>query len=466
MTAQPLPDDPADWPDDAHELLGVPPQADRNELRRAYTCLLRIYKPEHAPEAFRRLRQAYEQALVWADYQARYRVEPEPSPEHDMPVATPLPRPNAIPTRSVEEQASEAWSAWQDDPEGAWRRLLGLHERHPQNQDVYARLYWLLKLRPELDAGNSPGDWLARGLLARDGAIGPLRELYRRELLARPGEALSERSTQLLQAQHDAGRLLDLAGMRWRAAARLEQFDTIHQDLEALRPRWERADPDTWLRLLLAAVDELAWWPEAGMVSLFDAYCGEINRLETIKVAQFDALARLDLLRDLSVNFHRLSGASHVRRELRELVARSWTTSSWELEGETIRIVAPLARQPNQLLAHFDGLHALCPGLLAQLGGLLEQAAMSRGTEADWSAEVRDQLVRDMVDQLDWQDYNRFRARLVQFCVEELVSPELAAQTLQADESYGLNSGKHLADAILTDWPLRYVYQAHKLLLG
>lgn len=471
MTAHPLPDDPADWPDDAYELLGVPPQADRSELRRAYTRLIRVFKPEHAPEAFRRLRQAYEQALVWADVHARFRSEPEDERQQAPAVeeSPPTPhhhRPDTKPTRSVEEEVSEAWSRWQDDPAAACRQLLALHERHPQHQDVYLRLYWLLKLRPQLDAQGSPGDWITRGLLA-SGAAGPLRELYRRELLERPGEALSERSTKLLHCQQDAGRLLDLAAMRWRAAARLRQFDTIGQDVEELRPRWERGDPDTWLRMLLAAVDELAWFPQAGMVTLFDVYSQEIDRLQTVTVAKFDSLARFDLLRDLSVNFHRMTSASHVRRELRELVAGSWTMSPWELQGETIRILAPLARQPNQLLAHFDSLQALCSGLLAQLGGLLNHAAaMRRGPDADWPAEVLDQLVRDMVDNLDWQDYPRFRSKLVQFCAEDLVSPELAAQTLQAHDSYWLSSEKHLAQAILNDWPLRYVYQAHRLLIG
>ena len=71
-----------------------------------------------------------------------------------------------------------------------------------------------------------------------------------------------------------------------------------------------------------------------------------------------------------------------------------------------------------------------------------------------------------MVDNLDWQDFSRLRSKLVQFCGEELISPEAAARTLEADQHYWINSGKHLADAILTDWPLRYVYQAHKPLMG
>ena len=64
MTEHHLPDDLARWPEDPYEVLGVERPSDRSELRRAYTRLIRVFKPERAPEAFRRLRQAYEQTLA------------------------------------------------------------------------------------------------------------------------------------------------------------------------------------------------------------------------------------------------------------------------------------------------------------------------------------------------------------------------------------------------------------------
>ena len=63
-----LPDDPARWPADPHELLGVPRDVNPRDLRRAYTKLIRAYKPEQFPEQFRRIRAAYEAALRLAEF--------------------------------------------------------------------------------------------------------------------------------------------------------------------------------------------------------------------------------------------------------------------------------------------------------------------------------------------------------------------------------------------------------------
>jgi hypothetical protein len=63
-----LPDDPARWPTDPHELLGVPRNVGPLDLRRAYTRLIRTYKPEQFPEQFRHIRAAYESALRLAEF--------------------------------------------------------------------------------------------------------------------------------------------------------------------------------------------------------------------------------------------------------------------------------------------------------------------------------------------------------------------------------------------------------------
>lgn len=462
MTDRPLPDDPEDWPSDAHELLGVSHQADRNEVRRAYTRLVRIYKPEHEPEAFRLLRQAYEQALSWSEFNSRFAT---PEPVNESPQEPAASCSAAHPRRSVEELADEAWEQWQTDPAVVYRRLVELNERHPPCQDAYLRLYWALKLRPKLDAQTLPCEWVTRGLLAC-GASGPLRELYRRELLERPGEAISERSTQLVRSQSNPGTLVDLLIVRWRAAARLRQHQVIGQDLEALRPHWESADGETWLRLLLAALDELAWRVEAAEGSSFEQYGNEVNRMATLKPSQFDVLARFDMLRDLSLNFRRLDDFSNLSPELRELIARSWTVQPWELNVDAMRILADLARQPRELLDAFDQLQELSPGLLAQLGLLLDYAESSRErADPDWPAEELSRIVLELVDLSSWQEYHLFRSKLVQFCTEELVAPERAAQILQQQDRFWLNAERHLGQAVLEDWPLRYVYQAHRLLV-
>ena len=55
-----LPNDIGRWPKDPFKLLGVPFDVTPRDLKRAYTRRIRTYKPEHAPEEFRRIREAYD----------------------------------------------------------------------------------------------------------------------------------------------------------------------------------------------------------------------------------------------------------------------------------------------------------------------------------------------------------------------------------------------------------------------
>jgi len=65
--APPLPDS-----NDPFEVLGVSPDVDQVALRRAYVRLIRIHRPDRDPQAFARVRSAYEAAqrmLAWRSYQ-------------------------------------------------------------------------------------------------------------------------------------------------------------------------------------------------------------------------------------------------------------------------------------------------------------------------------------------------------------------------------------------------------------
>lgn len=45
------------------EILGIPPDADKNQIKRAYSKLIKENRPDDAPEAFQLIRDAYEQML-------------------------------------------------------------------------------------------------------------------------------------------------------------------------------------------------------------------------------------------------------------------------------------------------------------------------------------------------------------------------------------------------------------------
>ena len=84
MNQSPLPEDFSQWPENPHELLGVKLGCTLKDLKRNYSRLIRYYKPEHHPEAFRRIRIAYEQVQGYLEYFASY--EPVSKSEHEATV--------------------------------------------------------------------------------------------------------------------------------------------------------------------------------------------------------------------------------------------------------------------------------------------------------------------------------------------------------------------------------------------
>ena len=63
MTEQ-LTDNTDEWPVGPFELLGIPRTAERAEIRRAYSVLIRRFRPETHPKQFQRVREAFEAVLV------------------------------------------------------------------------------------------------------------------------------------------------------------------------------------------------------------------------------------------------------------------------------------------------------------------------------------------------------------------------------------------------------------------
>ena len=86
--------------EDCWEVLGVAPGADERSIRRQYARLLKVHRPDEDPEAFQRLREAYEQALA----QTRWELD---EPDFDAPPQQDAPAPVVQPTEPLIEAAPD-----------------------------------------------------------------------------------------------------------------------------------------------------------------------------------------------------------------------------------------------------------------------------------------------------------------------------------------------------------------------
>ncbi len=62
--------------DDPYQILGITEKSNKVEIKKAYIKLIKTYKPETHPEEFKKIRQAYEDALDWSEY-ASYQDDDE-----------------------------------------------------------------------------------------------------------------------------------------------------------------------------------------------------------------------------------------------------------------------------------------------------------------------------------------------------------------------------------------------------
>jgi hypothetical protein len=460
-----LPDDLKQWPSDPYRLLGVRPGAAADELRRAYVRLIRRFKPEQHPEHFRRIRDAYEaiQALAawWPPAQAEPDLLPPPTPMPEPDEETPLP--THAGRRSDDDELASAWElACCGDEASAYQRLRRMHERQPHHAGTCARLYWLLSLWPQLDAGRQPCDWLARGL--RAGEDGSLRELYRRELAVSPAEALSPRCRQVLEGSFRPGLLLDLVECRWRAARGTRQpAQVIGDDLHALRERLRGQDEDSWLRLLLLAARQLTWCEGEAAAGLAQRCREELEQLAPVEGAMRHELDLLDHLSELAAGWWALRQGPEPPTDLLLLLGSTWERPWAEMRPRLLRFLEAVADAPQSHLVLFDQVRQVAPAVLTQFGNLLAELQAGLFLPPGPPADELKAPLRELLALSDWSDYEAFRLRLLRFCLEEAFSPEAVAEALWERTTYVFTNGQTLAQVVLDDYALRYVWLAHRL---
>lgn len=487
MSERSLPDDPAHWPNDPNELLGVSFGVTPRELRRAYHRLIRIYKPEQFPEQFRRIREAYEYLLRIVEWCAPRAESPaaaqseetqlasvpkEPAAKEEIPLAT---------ERPPRDELDELWdAAIAGRPAGAYEYLAQRIQQQAGKVEFYQRLYWLRTLWPDLDARRAPADWLVEGLLTT-GLAGPLRELYREEVTDHPAEALSERYERLLDAPITAALLADLIEWRFRAAMQLQRGDILNADLPKLGRRFGIGEEQVWLRLVFALADRAAWTTDAEGQRQWAGCRAEIARHEHMASQMPYFFDRFDLLLEASRERRRLSQRKGVlaavwramntdfddifsvlfRRRvpalLVHLIGSSWSRPLAEFRGPLLAVLEAMAGAPQQWLKTLELARKRAPATLALFGELLDRLEQGQsGAEMRADGDNLTELALAFVSRLNVVKYQKERERLLLFFIRENIAPEAVAEAASGAWER----------ALMDDWPLRYVCRACRLFWG
>jgi hypothetical protein len=462
MSASHLPDDLSDWPKDPYAILGVPFGIDPRDLRRAYTQLIRSYKPEHYPEHFRRIREAYETVLRQVTGFGRSATwSPARSASSPAEEVSPPPRRQPDLMEQLQLQWERASRGLESD---AYRSLRDLYEQYPTSAELCLRLYWLLRIVPEVDARRTPCDWLVTGLRANE-MTGPLRELYRREIAENSANAHDDAATSLLMDLAGSPQVVDLADWRWLAAARLQCWDWIMADVKALRRPVSQADSERWFHLLLLALNHLAWAPTPEARRRTARYFEEAYEHEELHLRLRGEFDRLEQLQHLSSNWHALNQQRELPAVVAYLISVAWGRPDGDVRPRLEAFVAEVADNPPAWLATLTRIHRRGTGLIDLVWRTLQaqQTSLGRGPISQRATAEALDAIADFLDLQDEMTYDVFRKTLLAFCLTEAIHPEAVAASLQGRMDYWLNEQEHLAQVIKDDAPLHCVWLAHRM---
>ncbi len=484
MSDSALSDDLSRWPADPYAIFGIGRDADMRDLRRAYAALIRRFKPEHHPQHFRRIRDAYE-TLEW---QVRWRergVSFE-RPDVDEEIAETESKPRAHPnsgerlhdeTRAEvvepDEQEPPARRHSEDDIDSVWsralkqgadwpdlyRRLVQAVEMAPADEIMYCRLYWLRTVAPHVDSSRTPVDWAAAGL-ARSTTAPRLLSLYYEELQRRPTEALHERSRKLLSQPRPIWQLADLAKHRWRALRVLDRLDEVAVDLRLLSAAFISAREE-WVQLLMNAAEVLAWTDGEAAAAQLGECIREIEQSVDVQLGVSDALDRHELLLAVAAEYRQYKDWLHpdFPKGIVQLIPELWLNSD-TARMRLVDILETWVDHPRVALDHLERLHAECRVTLVFLTDLLTSLA-PRDSASD-SQTARQRVIENLIETHDWPFYRSCRDDLCQHCLRTGIWLEEILEVMHCNLKYADLADGAASKYLREDLPLKCLLAGHR----
>ncbi len=508
----PLPADVNDWPTDPQTLLGVSSDISRRDLKRAYARLIKKYKPEHAPEEFRRLRAAYEkldQQLEWREeYDLRRRLFADESqrssndtqarptePTTDAPNArndeTPLATSEAD-TGPTDIEASEVnlgrtgsrrqeesrpknpdelwqWALDGGDLPQIYAELLGWRQRRPPTEIDFARLYWLTTLVPDLEPDRDPCTWLIEGLRHHRSST-RLFEMLETEVRRRDGQVPAVLEDSLLDHGDVAWRRVNLAELRWYAARRQSRFDVISKDFQSLK-RTFLDEPDQWLRLLNVGLRQVVI---SHSVSLLEELRQELKQAPSQAGDNWiwdslDADLALDKAWSHGTDILRaaLTGGVVLRLQMiLDLIETTWQVSVADAREPVLRFSQELAEFSERSLLELALIEQRARPLLKRLQELFAQQLALAGIDhrTDLTPAVQQELERFIRNSFPIGSCDNLNTIVMEHCLFQAVTPHdisrvLAQMTVEVPDEYFV-----IAEKLTTNLALNCVVDANRLL--
>ncbi|MCA9058431.1 MAG: J domain-containing protein [Planctomycetaceae bacterium] len=439
-----LPDDPDHWPINPRDLLNVSANADRSEIRRAYTVLLRRFRPEKYPRQFQRIREALEtllEELKFADNNANPAADPsfqmslpwQPSdrPGPHRPTATTGAGGSShSPTQQVSAAANALWDEYTRHPtQQCVRRLFDLVQSHHKDVTIFLMGYWMAKFTPDLCGELQAIDWIRLGLQH----IGTSEDLV--ALLIQ--EADEDRSLTNPESDDEFAALIRNPGLRsrylltrWTRLARFGAWKQLANEYSGEQRSLAFSHPDVWFHLSSRVFE----------ISVF-ARSSHGTALATLSWAEMQSVASgpqhadqqdyADVLAMVASLFK--SGYSSGDRQFDRLLIDASLLTPHDFRLRVMGIVATFVDNPQRLLALVTMLMHRFPESIWLLHHY-SNARMSPPSDSALSPQSDPALSRAVeffCARNRHLQYQELREELVEFCRTECIPVSAFFQLVQ-----------------------------------
>lgn len=474
MTAPELPEDPAKWPRDPYQLLGVDAGVDERGLKRAYAQLIRRFKPEHSPQQFVLIRAAYEQILERLNWLAEFtdrkgetQSEPglkiqneshgnpdpqstddvdrtgvplgdesfssEPSPETSSvsPISNPLepnepkslgePQPRT--TRSRTDQIEAAWDlATRSDLTAGYQQLARFVPSERWDEVLFLRLYWIQRLKPAIEPERSSAYWLEEAI--RSGCADErVWSLYAIELERHPHLAQTSVCDSLLNLGLELHRLFQFLECRWQAAAKVSSWELIEADLARIRNRVADRNLGLWFRLLFRVVDLAAWSIDAGAKRLIAETSRWLDEVNTIGQALQREYQRYDFLHQAIKELDPVK-LQHFPVGLLQVLQFGWLEKEIQFRPRLMAYLENWIHQPREALKLIDELYLISPFAVSHLLSLVRKFDLDDDERLSGpNRPYMNQPVTNFLIPRIREAYGNIRTEIFEFCLQQHIHP-------------------------------------------
>lgn len=478
MSEAELPEDPQKWPRDPYALLGISAQDELVTVRRAYTRLIRRFKPEHFPEQFIRLREAYEQITAHRDSTSR-------DDENDFDLQSSSSQPQELfnqlsnqrrgPSTSDPRTLASLDEIWTLASRGCFEEALakfGSHSWQPSElQSVKLAEYWITKLSfPASDDSRAIRILLSHlHLYTR---LPKVMEIVQVELTKHPTLVGQLDLAQCLDSLIDVDDILDVVHLRWSAALRVLQFSLIANDWQLLQKLYAY-DASVQALLAFAILDYLVWSPDPDHQTLVERIASRSNG------DMSDGLDRLHNLRGIAEELVLFEAQCARWHDFARWAPFIWNDIDFDFATSVYSWLVLALDNPGDALRFFDDLRPY-----RKLSSFFSQRFRIMVEEANefaepqlsksfldhvfpWSSREINSMERELIEEClsgyNQEVYEQFRIQLARFALQKNIAlPKICAFIEEGESVICSFFSHHFLNQIKADHSLATLTQVFR----